>query len=117
MTPYDEELFGFIERNIEPGSTLLIEPTLLNHLLPGMIDDIHPVDFGGTAGAGRRREDVSAFAAGKLSLAEIDDLIDLYGVDYVIVTEVGRANQALQGSSRLLFIDEEAPYAIYVVLS
>jgi len=117
LTPYDEELFGFIERNIEPGSTLLIEPTLLNHLLPGMIDDIHPVDFGGTAGAGRRREDVSAFAAGKLSLAEIDDLIDLYGVDYVIVTEVGRANQALQGSSRLLFIDEEAPYAIYVVLS
>lgn len=115
LKPYQEELFAYLER-FPAGSVVLTEPQALNHILPGVLAGIHPVDFGGAAGEGERRDDVTAFINGELTEpSELDGIIDRWGVDYIAVREAEPENDPLLTYPRVSLFEEIAPYEVYAV--
>ena len=114
--PDERRLFQYLDQNIPPDSVVLAEPPLLNRMMPGLLSDVYPVDFGGAAGEGQRRDDVNAFIQGQLSEpSQLDAVIDRWRVSYIVVREVGAANQALLGYQRIELLEEVSPYEIYEV--
>lgn len=115
LAPEEQRLLEYMQRRMPPGSVVLIDPWLVNHLVPGVLTDIYPVDFGGNAGEGQRRADVEAFSSGQLNGVQLEDIVDRWGVDYIVVIEVGAANASLEQFPRARWIEEIAPFAIYEV--
>lgn len=115
ITPYEDQLLDYMEASIPRGSVVLVEPSLLSHLIPGVLTDIYPIDSGRKAGAGQRRKDAAAFASGSLSELELEAVVDRYGVDYIIAREVEPANESVRAFSRAQWLLEIPPYEVYMV--
>lgn len=111
----DEDLFEYLARSLPKESVVLLEPLRLNHYLPGLLTDVYPVDFGGVAGEGERREDATAFAEGRLSASELNAVVDRYVVDYIVAREVGPAYPSVESFSRAQWLAEIGPYQVYQV--
>ncbi len=112
----DEKLlFDYMGRKLLSGSVVLAEPTGLHHMIPGMLTEIYPLDFGGIAGAGERRDAAMSFAAGTITPEELEAVVDRYGIDYIVVREVQPANDIVREFDRALWIQEISPYQIYLV--
>ena len=84
-------------------------------MIPGMLTEIYPLDFGGIAGAGERRDAAKAFADGTITPEELEAVVDRYGIDYIVVREVQPANDIVRTLDRALWIQEISPYQIYLV--
>ncbi len=115
LNPYEEDLLTSMGQSTPEGSVVLADSRDLNHVIPGVLTDIYPVDFGGLAGEGRRREDVAAFSEGALSPSDLEAVVDSYGVTYMVVTEVSAANESVRNFSRAEWLEEVGPYEIYRV--
>ncbi|MCH8025790.1 MAG: hypothetical protein IH866_03250, partial [Chloroflexi bacterium] len=115
LLPHEERLFDYLDRELLSDSVVLAEPTWLHHMIPGVLTGIYPLDFGGIAGAGERRNAASAFANGTITLEELEAVVDRYGVDYIVVREVQPANEVVRVFDRALWIAEISPYQIYLV--
>jgi hypothetical protein len=77
--------------------------------------DVSPVDFGGTAGEGQRRIDVVAFANGQLSVPELRAVIANYGVDYIVVSELGAAGEPVRRLPNAELMSESSGYSVYKI--
>ncbi len=109
-------LFEHLDEDLPPGSVVLAEPPIINRMIPGLLTDIYPVDFGGTAGEGQRREDVNAFAAGQLTEpAQLDAVINRWKVNYIVVPGIDATNKPLPDYPRAQLLREVGPYEIYAV--
>ena len=117
LDPYLSDLVDHMEGNVTGGSVVLAEPQQLNHMIPGLLPDIYPVDFGGAAGEGQRRDDVTLFIQGHLGQGELDQVIDRWGIDYIAVRETQSANQPLLTYYRTAQEADVVPYLIYKVVS
>lgn len=114
--PEDEEaMLRWIERDAFEGSVVLVELAWLHHMIPGTLQNIYPVDFGGAAGEGERRDGATAFAQGGLTVAELEAFLDRFSVDYIVAREVNLASDVLRESSRTHFRQEFSPYLVYEV--
>jgi hypothetical protein len=116
LDPYLKNVVDFMGRNIPPGSVVLVEPNQLNHMIPGLLPDVYPVDFGGAAGAGERRADVTLFTRGQLDQNELGGVIDRWGVDYIAVHETASANRPLVTYYRVQLDQGVGPYELYKVV-
>jgi hypothetical protein len=76
---------------------------------------VYPVDFGGAAGEGQRRADVTAFIQGQLDQQGLDEIMNRWGVDYIVVRETEGANRPLLAYYRVTLDEEVGPYEIYRV--
>jgi hypothetical protein len=112
---FQRGLLGYLERTIPPGSVVLAEPLILNRYIPGTMADVSPVDFGGTAGEGQRRIDVVAFANGQLSVPELRAVIANYGVDYIVVSELGAAGETVRRLPNAELMSESSGYSVYKI--
>lgn len=115
LNPYEEDLLTSMGESIPAGSVVLADSRDINHVIPGVLTETYPVDFGGTAGEGQRREDAEAFADGSLSPSQLGAVVDRYGVTYIVVTEVSAANESVRNLSRAEWEEEVGPYEIYRV--
>ncbi len=113
----DEErpLFDYMGRALLSDSVILADPTWINHMLPGLYANFYPLDFGGTAGAGERREISSRFADANLTVEELAAAVAEFRVDYIIVREVHAANDIVRELPDVFFLEEISPYQIYLV--
>jgi hypothetical protein len=115
LDPYLEELVAYMDENMPAGSVVLAEPNQLNHMIPGVLPRLYPVDFGGAAGEGQRREDTQVFIGGNLKDAELDQVLERWGVDYIAVRETQPANEHLLEHPYIVQEAEVVPYIIYRV--
>ena len=113
----DEEaaMLRWIERDALEGSVVLVELAWIHHMIPGTLQNIYPVDFGGVAGEGERRDGATAFAEGNLTVAELEAFLDRFSVDYIVAREVEIASEVLRELERARFRQEFAQYLIYEV--
>lgn len=111
----EEEMLRWVEENAFEDSVVLAEPAWIHHVMPGLLHHIYPVDFGGTAGEGERREGATAFAKGEMTVAELEAYVDEYSVDFVIAREVEPPAEVLRESDRMYFRQEFSPYLVYEV--
>ena len=111
----EEAMLRWIERDALEGSVVLVELARIHHMIPGTLQNIYPVDFGGVAGGGERRDGATAFAEGALTVAELYAYLDQFDVDYIVAREVGVANEVLRESERAHFRQEFSPYLVYEV--
>ncbi len=112
----EEEMLRWIERNaFEVDSVVLAEPAWIHHVIPGFLQNMFPVDFGGVAGEGDRRDGATAFANGALSVEEFEAFLDRYDVEFIIAREVEIASDVLRESERARFRLEFSPYLVYQV--
>jgi hypothetical protein len=116
LDPFLRDLIGYMERNIPAKSVVLAEPQQLNHMIPGLLPDVYPLDFGGAAGEGERREAVNTFVGGNLDQSGLDGVIGRWGVDYIAARETQAANQHLITYYRVEVDAEVVPYVIYKVV-
>jgi hypothetical protein len=114
--PFLNELISYMDENIPEGSVVLAEPQQLNHMIPGVLPSIYPVDFGAAAGEGARREDVTAFIQGHLDARALDEVTPRWGIDYIVVRETESANDHLITYYRAELEQDIVPYLIYRVL-
>lgn len=115
IQPDEERLFDYLDRELLSDSVVLAEPTGLNRMIPGVLTDIYPLDFGGIAGAGERRDAARAFADGTITLEELEAVVERFGIDYIVVREVQPANDVVRAFDRALWFAEISPYQIYLV--
>jgi len=115
LDPFQRELLEYLERRIPPGSVVLAEPLILNRYIPGMMTDVSPVDFGGTAGEGQRRVDAVAFANGQLSVAELQAVVNNYSVDFIVVSELGPAGELVRSLPEAQLVSELTAHNLYQI--
>lgn len=116
LTSHEEQLLTHMGESFPRGSVVLMEPSWPNQALPGILTDIYPVDFGGLAGEGERRDDAAAFARGALSEVELEAVVRRYGVDYIVTREVEAANESVRSFSRAQWLAEIGPYEVYQIV-
>ena len=116
LQPQDRDLLIYLDHKLPSGSVVLMEPSVLNRFVPGTLGGVKPVDFGGTAGEGERRRAAEAFARGELSAPGFNRVIDTYGVDYIVVSEVGPATPLVLSSPRLELLRELGPFNVFEVV-
>ena len=105
----------WIENRAMSGSVVLAEPVWIQHMIPGLLDDIHPVDFGGSTGDGGRRDGSTLFATGNMSVAELEAFMDRYEIDFIVAREVERPSDVLREADRAFFMEEFGQYLVYGV--
>jgi hypothetical protein len=111
----EEAMLRWIERDAFESSVVLVELAWIHHMIPGALQGIYPVDFGGAAGEGVRRDGATAFARGELTVEELEAFLDQFDVDYIVVREVEIASDVLRDSERAHFRQEFSPYLVYEV--
>jgi hypothetical protein len=111
----EKAMLRWIEGNTFEESVVLAEPSWIHHVIPGILQHISPVDFGGSAGEGDRRDGATAFARANLSVEELESFLDKYDVDFVVAREVEPASDVLRESDRTRFRQEFSPYLVYEV--
>ena len=112
---YQEGLFDYMASEIPEGSVVLAEPAVLNHMTPGILTDVYPVDFGGQAGEGQRREDVARFTNGDLSPDELDAVLERYDVSFIVTSESDPADQLVRSYAGAVWLEEILVYQVYQV--
>lgn len=115
LSPFLNDLIGYMGQKVPAGSVVLAEPQQLNHMIPGLLPDVYPVDFGGAAGEGQRRDDVRLFIQGHLGQGELDAVIERWGIAYIAVRETESANTPLVTYRRAGLEAEVVPYEVYRV--
>ncbi len=113
----DEEaaMLRWIEQDAFEGSVILVELAWIHHMIPGIMQNVYPVDFGGAAGEGERRDGAEAFGRGDLTVSELEAFLDQFDVDYIVAREVEVASDVLRESERAHFRQEFSPYLVYEV--
>lgn len=111
----EEEMLRWIERDAFEGSVVLVELAWIHHIIPGTLQNIYPVDFGGSAGEGDRRDGAMAFAQGALTVPEFEAFLDRFNIDYIVARDVEVASEVLRESERARFRQEFSPYVVYEV--
>lgn len=108
-------MLSWIARRALDDSVLLAEPAWIQHVVPGLLDGIHPVDFGGSAGEGDRREGSLLFARGDMSVAELEAFMERYHIDFIVARELEPSSDVLRESDHAVFIEEFGQYLVYSV--
>ena len=116
IQPDEERLFDYLDRELLSDSVVLAEPAWLHRMIPGVLTEIYPLDFGGIAGAGERRNAARAFADGTITPEELEAVVERYGIDYIVVREVHQANDVVREFDGALWFAEISPYQIYLVV-
>ena len=112
----EEQMLRWIERDAdEERAVVLVELAWIQHMIPGTLQNIYPVDFGGSAGKGDRRDGSMAFAQGALTVPEFEAFLDQFDINYVVAREVLVASEVLRESDRARFRLEFSPYLVYEV--
>ena len=111
----EREMLRWIERDAFEGAVVLVELAWIHHIIPGTLQNIYPVDFGGSAGEGARRDGAMAFAQGALTVPELEAFLDRFSIDYIVARDVEVASEVLRESERARFRQEFSPYVVYEV--
>ena len=116
IQPDDERLFDYLYSELLSASVVLAEPAWLHRMIPGVLTEIYPLDFGGIAGAGERRSAARAFADGTITPEELEAVVERYGIDYIVVREVHQANDVVREFDGALWFAAISPYPIYLAV-
>ena len=99
-------MLSWIERRAFEDSVVLADQAWIQRVIPGLLQGIHPVDFGGRAGEGDRREGSELFAEAQISVEELEDLMDRYSIDFIVAVEVEPQSDVLRASDRAIFAQQ-----------
>jgi hypothetical protein len=115
LTPEDREVFAYLNEHAATGSTALM-PEEMSLYLPGTVWNVKPVYSQGILGQWQRPAAQSLYR-GALQGTDLQRALDDAGVDYVVVTEVSDAGQAMAALSSAQMVVELGPYQIFDVQS
>ncbi len=89
-------VLAYLKENAEPGSTVLLPASVSTRFFPGVLDGIRPVDYQGAPLANERKFLTAVFQRGFVKSDVLDDAIEKYDIDLVIVRKHTLADVALR---------------------
>ncbi len=102
----EDTLLTYIDQTVPAGSTVLVGSERLSLLMPAYLTDIYPTastaraiypqGSEGTRKIAKQEQAFGAFYRGSLSMSELDEALERYGVDYIVLSLGTRADSTLR---------------------
>ena len=99
----EAKLLDTLAREAPPGAVVLAIPDVSTRFLESVLNQVRPIDYFGAPQIQERRAARDAFFAGELIGEALEEMLDRFHVDYVVVVSLSLPEEALQaaGGSRL----------------